>query len=534
MPRVRLEETKDWQLADRSHDVRGRELRDSVGRALGTIQTMIVDTDARRVEAVVLEDGNEYPVRARQIMEQAVYFIPAAGAVETAPADVIGQPASMAPEEVRTPIAESPDVAPFEAASPEIPPPAAMPRDDFAPTAAAFASDTFVPETMEPADPDVAPGPLDVAEPAPAHPSERFTWHPATPDTATPAAPEPGSTWESTPAAGDWAMPSADTTPAPPAMDPVADSPDASSPYAPPTYTPPSYDPPPVPPPYSASTPTDEPALEAQREGYASAVTPASDAFVPPSDVTPAPPGVEPLGDAFAAPAMHYAEPTREGDFIADTTPPEEMPESPYDAQASDVAPGPPDLPEESASYSAFTSAGLAAGGLGAGGFATPPPVPSEEGSATQYPDADVRPVEPLVTGGSEFVAPPEPGHAPAPYAGVAPEPGFPTHAAPPEAAIGHTYETPVTSPPPDLPMADDPYRAHFDEQFAGMGASYDDVADAYRFGEDAARDPELRWADDDALRRRFNARYGYPEEDRMAWLGARRAVRHGLERGRG
>src|SRR5688572_2826426 len=78
MSRVRLEETKDWQLADRSHDVRGRELRDSVGRALGTIKTMIVDTDARRVESVVLEDGNEYPVRDLQIMEQAVYFIPTA------------------------------------------------------------------------------------------------------------------------------------------------------------------------------------------------------------------------------------------------------------------------------------------------------------------------------------------------------------------------------------------------------------------------------------------------------------------------
>ena len=76
MPRVRLEDTRDWQLADRSHDVRGRELRDSVGRALGTIKTMIVDTDARRVESVVLEDGTEYPVRDLQIMEQAVYFIP--------------------------------------------------------------------------------------------------------------------------------------------------------------------------------------------------------------------------------------------------------------------------------------------------------------------------------------------------------------------------------------------------------------------------------------------------------------------------
>jgi hypothetical protein len=83
-------------------------------------------------------------------------------------------------------------------------------------------------------------------------------------------------------------------------------------------------------------------------------------------------------------------------------------------------------------------------------------------------------------------------------------------------------------------PAEDDVYRGHYEEHFVGMGASYDDVADAYRFGAEAAADPELRWADDDALRRRFNARYGYPEEDRLAWIGARRAVRHGLEKGRG
>ena len=128
-------------------------------------------------------------------------------------------------------------------------------------------------------------------------------------------------------------------------------------------------------------------------------------------------------------------------------------------------------------------------------------------------------------------MAPPEPGHTSAPYAGAAPEPAFPTHASPDEAAAGR-----VVDPVPDhldLTGPDAHYRTHFREHYADTGYAYDDVADAYRFGAEAADDPTLGDADDERLRERFNARYGYRPDDRWGWMGARRAVRYGYDRRR-
>lgn len=57
-------------------------------------------------------------------------------------------------------------------------------------------------------------------------------------------------------------------------------------------------------------------------------------------------------------------------------------------------------------------------------------------------------------------------------------------------------------------------------------------MAGAYRFGADAASDPEFADGDEERLRERFNLRYGYPADDRWAWLAARNAVRRGYEGG--
>jgi hypothetical protein len=521
MPRVRLEDTRDWQLADRSHDVRGRELRDSVGRALGTIKTMIVDTDARRVEAVVLEDETEYPVRDLQIMEQAVYFIPS-------------MPGAMA-------------------AAPDAPPEPTVQVEGETPADAA---------TMPHADiSDIESAPVHAAPEAPA-------WHP--PETVTPEA----APWAPAAGSGAWSPPAADTTPMPPAMEPEV----AASPaWSPPTYAPPAYTAPPPPPPYVA------PELDAEADAFASdpAVPPpaAPDlAETYPAVPPPAPPAgpgaFDPLADPFAPPpaapgplsgAAPYAEPIGSGDYVPSETPrpaadrwftpaepgtpasgapaeappslPDEdgwtaPPEAPPPPPAADAWTAPADV--EPREEGAFTAAGLTAGGLAAGGFSSPPELPQEE-PRSDFAEPDDRPVEPFVAGGSPVVAPAEPGHAPGPYAGVAPEPGFPTHAAPAEAAAGHTlHEVPAETPPPMPPAAadaDDAFRSHFSDRYADAGSSYDEMAGPYRFGADAASDPELRDADDDTLRRRFNERHGYDPDDRWAWLGARDAVRRGMGR---
>lgn len=64
MSRALLRELNDWKLKDEDRDIRGKTLKASDGRSLGNIRDMIADTDTRQVEAVVLDNGAEYPLRS--------------------------------------------------------------------------------------------------------------------------------------------------------------------------------------------------------------------------------------------------------------------------------------------------------------------------------------------------------------------------------------------------------------------------------------------------------------------------------------
>lgn len=63
----RLQDLSGWKLADRDQDIRGWPVRDDAGREIGTVDEMIVDTDTRHVETVVLQNGAELPVSALDI-----------------------------------------------------------------------------------------------------------------------------------------------------------------------------------------------------------------------------------------------------------------------------------------------------------------------------------------------------------------------------------------------------------------------------------------------------------------------------------
>jgi stress response protein YsnF/sporulation protein YlmC with PRC-barrel domain len=63
MGRDRLSNLNRWKLEDERQDLRGKKLFDESGQQLGTIVDMIVDTDRRAVETVVLDSGTEYPAR---------------------------------------------------------------------------------------------------------------------------------------------------------------------------------------------------------------------------------------------------------------------------------------------------------------------------------------------------------------------------------------------------------------------------------------------------------------------------------------
>jgi sporulation protein YlmC with PRC-barrel domain len=75
MARVRLSKTRDWDLINSDQDLRNKDLWDAHGHRLGTIDDMIVDTDAERVVAVVLNNGDEYHARDLSIGDDAVYVL---------------------------------------------------------------------------------------------------------------------------------------------------------------------------------------------------------------------------------------------------------------------------------------------------------------------------------------------------------------------------------------------------------------------------------------------------------------------------
>lgn len=74
MPRVALSDTGEWQLKNSEQDIRGYAVVDDAGARIGTVDEMIVNTDDRRVDAIVLEDGREVPARDIHIGEDAVFL----------------------------------------------------------------------------------------------------------------------------------------------------------------------------------------------------------------------------------------------------------------------------------------------------------------------------------------------------------------------------------------------------------------------------------------------------------------------------
>ena len=74
MSRTALSNTGDWKLSHDEQDVRGFRALDKDGTEVGIVDTMIVNTDERRVDALVLEDGTEYPARDASIGDGVVYL----------------------------------------------------------------------------------------------------------------------------------------------------------------------------------------------------------------------------------------------------------------------------------------------------------------------------------------------------------------------------------------------------------------------------------------------------------------------------
>ena len=93
MSRITLSNTGDWKLEFEDQDVRGYRAVDEDGTPIGTVDAMIINTEEERVDAIVLEDGTEYPAADISIGDDVVYVTgvhagAAAGAAATTDADV--------------------------------------------------------------------------------------------------------------------------------------------------------------------------------------------------------------------------------------------------------------------------------------------------------------------------------------------------------------------------------------------------------------------------------------------------------------
>jgi hypothetical protein len=83
MAHVLLSDTKDWTLVDKDQDLRGWDVLDANGNPIGTVADLIVDTDAQRVDTLVLEDGSTFRADAVSLGNRVVY-VEAYGAPTTA------------------------------------------------------------------------------------------------------------------------------------------------------------------------------------------------------------------------------------------------------------------------------------------------------------------------------------------------------------------------------------------------------------------------------------------------------------------
>lgn len=70
----KLSHLNDWHVSDRNEDVRGKVLYERDGDRVGKINDMLVDTDAKLVRTVILDNGERFSVDDIDITKDGVYL----------------------------------------------------------------------------------------------------------------------------------------------------------------------------------------------------------------------------------------------------------------------------------------------------------------------------------------------------------------------------------------------------------------------------------------------------------------------------
>jgi sporulation protein YlmC with PRC-barrel domain len=72
----RLSKLRDWRLKDKHQNLCGHDLRTRDGELLGTVTDMVVDTEARLVTSVILQDGRHVATEDIDIEDGKVWMRP--------------------------------------------------------------------------------------------------------------------------------------------------------------------------------------------------------------------------------------------------------------------------------------------------------------------------------------------------------------------------------------------------------------------------------------------------------------------------
>lgn len=74
MAHKRLSKMDDYDLVHSSQDIRGHSMMDADGNTIGTVDDLIVDTNANRVDTIVLDDGQEFSASEIEIDDKNAYL----------------------------------------------------------------------------------------------------------------------------------------------------------------------------------------------------------------------------------------------------------------------------------------------------------------------------------------------------------------------------------------------------------------------------------------------------------------------------
>lgn len=101
MARAPLSQQSDYELVNKDQDLRGWQVFDENGATLGVVTDLIIDTDAERVELLLLSTGREISINDVTLGDHLVLLAPQRPATDALPGESIGLK-----EELRLPVIE--------------------------------------------------------------------------------------------------------------------------------------------------------------------------------------------------------------------------------------------------------------------------------------------------------------------------------------------------------------------------------------------------------------------------------------------